>query len=327
MTGATAVGSGGSIYAISSVITIEGTSIKSTKANLGGCIAANSESQLAMRDVTVEGSEAIEAGGVVNTFETIVTIEDSHFKNFLRGGFVGDKVVELNLNNVIIEEGEYDFGGCLYCSRCSVVNIQKSTFQYCNATIAGGIYLGTRTDTAIAATYTLTNNTIAHNIAEEGGGLFTDNIKINITETLFNNNTAIGNVDFDVLNLIYGKGGGAVFACTAQSDCFFNLLRNKWHNNTAYANGGAISWNDIKPNNTDSEYINNTAAYAGNESSFPVTLVAVDEDGTFMAASNETRRLEDIPVATSVTSVASGQDEGRTLRIALVDHNGEICAT
>ena len=112
--------------------------------------------------------------------------------------------------------------------------------------------------------------------------MFTDNIKINLTDTLFNNNTATGNEDFDLLNIIYGKGGGAVFACTTMDDCVFNLLRNKWHNNTAYANGGAISWIDIKPNNVESEYINNTAAYAGDESSFPVTLVAVDEDGAPM---------------------------------------------
>ena len=308
MEDAVASRSGGCIFAISSEIILQDTNIKRTEAQVGGFILASLESTLTINSTTIEDSGSTETGGVVNSFQTYVTITESSFTNFRQGGVVGDLLYGVTLEGVTIQDGYNALGGCFQCSRCSDVSIKNSTFAECSATTGGGLYFNTFSDSYISKTYILEDIIVQDNVAEQAGGLYINNIKLNITDSNFVNNTADGNDRQDELKKVYGKGGGAKFDCEDFVDCVVYLVDTNWTSNHAHKNGGAYSWEDVMPKIINNEFINNTAEYGADVASYPTGLATVDEDGNPVSIqyNNASRRLNDDALIATLTNVASG---------------------
>ena len=112
--------------------------------------------------------------------------------------------------------------------------------------------------------FQIKNSNISENYGKKGGGLYVENLSINIVNTNFTKNLA-------------ESGGAIYFTCNYNRFCTFNLSGNYFSENRVNLSGGAIKWFSnvpiIEENNI---FYKNEGLYGVNISSQPVRLISVD---------------------------------------------------
>lgn len=102
----------------------------------------------------------------------------------------------------------------------------------------------------------------------------------------------ISNSEFYSNQAVDSDGGGVYLQCPDifQYNCEFRIADNKFENNTAKRNGGAISWLNSKPAIDDNTYKDNNAKYGNNIACFGSVLKLVDNTFRIQKA-ERSRRL------------------------------------
>ena len=72
------------------------------------------------------------------------------------------------------------------------VNIMNTTFNNNKAYHGGAVYLDNISDLTLLNTHLIDNCIFDSNTAEQAGAIYTNNIILNITNSHFTNNTALG---------------------------------------------------------------------------------------------------------------------------------------
>lgn len=318
----------GAIFAMSSKLTISNSTFENLESEAGGAIVIYSGSNLTMDTSIIKNSKSKDgSGGAILAFESYIEISDSVFDDYSESAISADKMNKFSLYRTTFSNGSGKNGGAISCTKCLQFFVEDCEFSYNNASsIGGAIYLYTTTD-IFTSPYVIKTSKFISNSAGKGGGIYTNNIHLNVTDCVFIGNDATFSTSTSVSNSIptYGNGGGLNLACTDMSDCSFFLLRNKFTKNFASYNGGAINWEDKMPNELNNVYEENTANYGNNIASFAIGLKAVDNDGNFV---DDNRILTDVAInLTSLSSLASGQPTTQVLTLALVDFYNNIVAT
>ncbi|CAG9309797.1 unnamed protein product [Blepharisma stoltei] len=320
----TSSGSGGAVFAISSTVVSTNSTFQHLSANSGGAILAYSDSTVTIATTKFINCTTVGTGAVIDTFQSSVSIHHSIFTNFSYTAIYGDKLYQLSITDAAFTYGFGIYGGALYCSTCTGIYIKSCLFAFNNATIGGALYMTTQSDSIIDTPYYIDKSIFTNNSASKGGAFYTNNVMVNITNSDFKYNQALASGSTIVGGVIeYGIGGGFVLECTDLSICEFNITNNSFTGNVASYNGGAYSWSDIMPLVESNTFINNSAPYAADVSSFPVSLVSVDDSGK----PQEYTRLLYSPVTQVLSDIASGQIASTPIKIALVDHNNQVIKT
>lgn len=101
-----------------------------------------------------------------------------------------------------------------------------------------------------------------------------------------------------------------MISCNYLSPCQNLIEDNRFINNSALKDGGAIKYDSYPPVLTNNTYTNNQAVYGTNVASYPVKIMKLN--GT---------RLEEF---TSVTDAPSGEALEYSVHLAIVDVDGVI---
>ena len=119
-----------------------------------------------------------------------------------------------------------------------------------------------------------------------------------------------------VVNTIF-IGNKAVTGAGIQARClsslpWFTILQNvTFQNNIASQNGGAIYYDQYRPEMTNVTFINNTAPSGPDISSYPVKVVLTGTNSSFI----------------NLTNVASGQTQDVNLKFSVVDYDNQLSTT
>lgn len=104
------------------------------------------------------------------------------------------------------------------------------------------------------------NSLFLNNIAFENGAIFLYNINISLNGNIFENN--------------YGKRGAAIYCFNSEKNIMrIRISKNIFKNNYAEIEGGAIKWNDEKPELLNNTFLNNSAIYGKDVASFPIRII------------------------------------------------------
>jgi len=168
------------------------------------------------------------------------------------------------------------------------------------------------------------NNFFQGNRAVMGGALYSDSLAVLLQDNRFLDNLADpsnypgAEIDSE------GVGGALVATCPHFVMCNFTLTHNVFERNIAAHKGGVMHWFDTFPNVGNNTWTNNSATYANEIASFPVRLGLLLENGTL---ANYLPDNSSIPLIARFEGLASGQTSNETVRIALIDHYGNIVTT
>ncbi|CAG9330612.1 unnamed protein product [Blepharisma stoltei] len=325
-TGGTSTSSAGSIFSISSTVNIyNGTfNTNSAKNGGGGVILSYSSSTLVIYNSAFYNSYSKDVGGVIIGYESDLTVESTIMKNYKVGAIYGSKMNSVTIKNSKFYNGAGTNGGSLTCISCISVYLYNCYFQENTADTGGAIYLSTSSDTEIGNPYIIKQSSFWNNSASLGGGIYTNNISLNVSSSTFVGNIANTTSEIVGTTPTTGNGGGINLACSDFTTCVFNITYNSFTENYAKYNGGGINWIDVFPIAYGNTFKDNKASYAPEISSFAIKLMAVDKSGNLVEYN---RRLDDIPTATSISGIASGQTTTKSITLALVDYYGNIVAT
>ena len=152
--------------------------------------------------------------------------------------------------------------------------------------------------------YSIVNCTFDSNQAQHKGAVLLSNADAHIQGSLFINNSVW---DSDHLE---GSGAGMYLECLDRtSSCAVRVENCSFIGNSARKNGGGIAWTDSKPELRDLRFVNNTATYGANISSFPVTLSHAADHSLLIK---------------NIESVPSGQPSKATIVVYLLDHYSQV---
>lgn len=160
----------------------------------------------------------------------LLTSQNSRIFNVLDG-------VNLNLSNIIFENGGSTNGGAIYVSSGASVEIENAIFRKLNKANNGGAIYSEGDLTII--------NSQFHDISasSNGGAIFIENGNLNISDSIFNSITAAGD-------------GGAIYVLSADE----LIVSNSSFEDLSAVNGGAICSNADSNNITQSKFIDNHAS-------------------------------------------------------------------
>ncbi|CAG9309876.1 unnamed protein product [Blepharisma stoltei] len=319
-------GSGGAIFAISTSITALNCVFSNLQANSGGAILAYSDSSLFIQSSNFTHLTSYSTGAVFDLYQSNVTILNSFFENFSSTGIYGDKLGNLYVTGSSFNSANGVNGGAIYCIACSDIAIKTSRFVNCNATLGGAVHLITSSDSMINSVYIVDETYFINNTALNGGAVYANNILLNLTNSfIYHNHAYVSDSDQANTKIQYGIGGGLFLNCKDLDICKFYLINNYFRGNAASYNGGAYAWDDIMPISIDNIFLNNSAAYAPNVASYPISMVAESSNSSLRRL--ESRSLGAPPIIANLENVASGQTYTTPLIIALIDHDGNVVKT
>ncbi|WP_455645650.1 beta strand repeat-containing protein [Methanosphaera sp.] len=267
--------SGGAIYNLDSILTINNSIFANNSAPRGGVIY-NSRGTITINNSTFTNNSAIERAGVIhNHYDGILYVYNSTFTNnsAVNGGVIHnfadtDSYVTIN-NSRFINNSASDVGGVI--SNNATVTVGNSTFTNNSANIGGAIY-NSKTQTILTSNFT-------NNKAVKAGAIYADYASgsgnINIDRCVFTNNTAtskntsdeviggalVNNGTLTMTNVNFTSNtardqGGAIYSHRA-----FTMTNSTFRNNNANE-GGAI-YNRAGVTITNANFISNNATNRG----------------------------------------------------------------
>ena len=127
-----------------------------------------------------------------------------------------------------------------------------------------------------------------------GGAILVENSDVTIFNTTFDNNTAM-------------HGAAIAFKCTSMTLCSLNATENRFVDNTAVQEGGAIYYDYNRPEIANNIFIDNQAQYGPDIASYPVKIVMNGSNTGYMSISN----------------VGSGTEYENSIVLALLDFDNQ----
>jgi len=303
--------SGGAFNIVGSNLTVTNSRLDRISALSGAGFIAYSKCFVWLDLVTMSYMSASDSAiGLIS--EGTLTVKNSQFAYFGSGGIQADKLTAAYIVGSQFSYGTGVLGGAFSCTRCKNVIIQNSVFTRNSANWGGGLYLTTQSDSVVSNQYLVEYTTFTYNTAWRGGGAFSNNINIKYNNCSFESNNATLPEDHSTGD--WGRGGAVLPDCKDMPSCIFNFTACYFAANHADVSGGALAWQDVRPNVTQTTFRGNTAEYAADISSFAVSIQQV---------TGSKRRLEGI----ALSNLASGQVATQSLMVALVDHYGNVVTT
>ncbi|CAG9311412.1 unnamed protein product [Blepharisma stoltei] len=311
----TSTSSAGAIFSISSTVLINKSKFENNAASGGGggVILSYSSSVLHVNDSSFVNSYCTDRGGIITAYEGDLTLQNTSCENYKDGAIAADKMHSVYLKNSKFYKGVGTLGGALFCTSCNIIEISDSEFSENHAYTGGALYLYTTGDNKISKPYIISKSIFTENKSALGGGIYTDNISLNVSSSAFSQNRAESDTSVTSSIPTLGNGGAINLACSDLASCAFNITDCNFTENFATSNGGAINWEDCMPFVEGNDFSNNEAQYAPEISSYAVQLTALDKWGN---ATDSNRVLSDIVLK----DVASGQIVVQSLILALVDY-------
>ena len=199
--------------------------------NMGaGAYIANSSDDLVTRIVTFENTafenNTAKNGGAIAVYASSSKLEEGGIVEVKNCDFTGNKAVNTSDNEVTSNV----FGGAIYLTRKSTLDIADSDFTGNEALFEGGaIYASGESDTIIKNS-TFKNNTTTSNTIDKGGAVSVHSANLDFDTVTFEGNSTTTN-------------GGAIYvsyttASTVNSDV--NIKDSNFVKNVAGKNGGAL---------------------------------------------------------------------------------------
>ncbi len=195
-----------------------------------GAYIANSSDDLVTRIVTFENTtfknNIAKNGGAIAVYASSSQLEEGGIVEVKNCGFTGNKAV----NTTDKEVTSNVFGGAIYITRKSTLNIEDSSFEGNEALFEGGaIYSAGESDTVVKNS-TFKNNTTTSNTTDKGGAVSVHSANLDFDTVTFEGNSTTTN-------------GGAIYvsyttASTVNSDV--NIKDSNFVKNIAGKNGGAL---------------------------------------------------------------------------------------
>ena len=160
----------------------------------------------------------------------LLTSQDSRIFNVLDG-------VNLNLSNIIFENGGSTNGGAIYVSSGASVEIENAIFRKLNKASNGGAIYSEGDLTIINSQFQDLSS------SSNGGAIFIENGNLNISDSLFSGISADGD-------------GGAIYVLSGNN----LIVSNSTFEDLSAINGGAIYSNAYSNNITKSKFVDNHAS-------------------------------------------------------------------
>ncbi|CDW84065.1 UNKNOWN [Stylonychia lemnae] len=209
------------------------------------------------QDVVISKSEFKENQAQKNTMsilysnsKKIVDYQQSYKMDETTGSFIF-LIFDVNIliDNCQFVGGSSNYGGVLYISGDSVVNIKNSRFINNQATAKGGVIYSS----GFKSIY----------IGEQS--TFIDNTAVDNGEDIYITNS-YNTISFNRITN-QGSGGAIYYTCNSQSlNCIMKFIGSLiFESNKADLQGGAIFWDQLEPitNQSQISFINNKAHYYG----------------------------------------------------------------
>ncbi|CAG9321986.1 unnamed protein product [Blepharisma stoltei] len=301
--------SGGSIYALSSSVSLANTIFINSTSSVGNAILAFSTalniSQCQFLNTYSSGS-----GGVISIFGNHAFIEKSFFENFAYSAIDGSEMESLKIIGTSFKNSLGKVGGAINSINSAYIYIDSCYFNNNTSIYGGALYFTFTSNTINSQNYEIISTEFVNNTSSAGGAIYLNNINIEIKFCEFYENKAFMTSQISGFTHESGIGGAIYFGCSYSGECNFNVFSNVFVGNSADYEGGAIDWFDVMPKFVNNLFENNKAIYGENIASYPVSMKIIN--------SNWTGGLNDL---------ASGQLTTTPLVIGLIDHLGYIVST
>ena len=329
------------IQAMSSTLTILGSTFRRQKGHYGAMMAASQFTTVFVSNCVLEDLQAIKKGGVVSASQTVrLTFENTEFRNIRGsgGGLINideesslamtectvtscsssDSLILSNTGRITILTTSFrnTIGAVLYGKSLELLNISASVIEEVTASSSAITCVD-------CSTMTLSDTEITECKGSGlGGGLKIESNTGSSALSMLSNVTFRGNTAtqgggvavssgtfiltrsiFDS-NAATNQGGGLFLSCS--SNCTYNVSHTEFRGNNAELQGGAIQWTDIKPTLYNISYTENYAPYGADVASFPAGLLL--------------QSLDEL-------TLTSGQIMSEPLKVAVVDHYFKVVQT
>lgn len=304
----------GAIYMLSSTLSLKGSSFRNSNGNSSIIYASK------LNDITLENTQFMnnkiknDEGSLVYLDKGNLTLKSVIVHDFNKYAFHINTAYSIILQSSYISNGGSTNlkGSGLYAPSCQYLQIVNSTFENISSLHGGAIYIESLNSSNLPL-FIINSSRFIGNTAIEYGAVYLNGGDLNIKNSTFESNIATGIISQNYQNK--GKGGALYLGCDeATWTCAISLSHNRFSNNSALSNGGAIYWDSFEPDfiNHTNTFISNTAVYGNDTASYPVALqiLSINKD-TFL---------------TKLDEVASGQNIEFEVVIGLVDSNGQVIA-
>lgn len=229
----------------------------------GGAYVANSNEELVTRIVTFENTlfenNTARNGGAVAVYASNEELSEGGILEVQKCNFIKNKAV----NTKDTEVTSNVFGGAIYITRKSTLNIADTNFEENEALFEGGaIYAAGESETTVTGS-TFTKNKTAHESDAKGGAVSVHSATLDFDNATFTENSTCKNggavyvsyttalpvnSDVNIKNSNFGKNsagnaGGAIYvtkhAVETQEDEIVNIKNTSFSENTAALGGAA----------------------------------------------------------------------------------------
>ena len=300
---------------------------------LGGALSIL-QSTLIIDSSQFEYNTGTTSGGSIYSTASTITISRTRF--YFGQSALGDEIYCDNLSRLILSTCSFLYSQTLgtsssssvYVLESSYVSVENSLFSSSSDNISGLIAWGTPSVTISNSIFknirslsygalgcinhsnngivTITNSTFIDNYSlSTGAGVYIENMGLIMDNCIITKNTA--RLD----------GGGMYLITPVCTNCIFNISgKSSFTNNTSGGYGGAIKWQDYKPNIDATVLVgNNTSLYGGDLASIPISLKI-----------SSRRSLTDSPDFI-IFSAAPGQQYSKIINISIYDYYDNVVVT
>ncbi|CAG9321999.1 unnamed protein product [Blepharisma stoltei] len=298
--------SGGSIYALSSSLTLETSLFENSVSSSGNAILAFS-TVMSISECKFLNTYSSGSGGVININGNRIFIEKSIFENFTNSAIDGTEMESLTVIDTSFKNSLGKVGGAISCTNTEYIFIESCAFMNNTSLYGGALYFEIKSNMMNRQPYEVISSEFINNTASAGGAIFVDSISIDVKSSKFCNNTAINSYSMLESSNDSGIGGAIKLGCSYSGECNFNVFSNDFVGNIADYEGGAVVWKEVMPDFKNNSFDDNEAEYGSNIASYPVTMKIMN--------TNWNGGLDDL---------ASGQPTTTPLIISLIDHLGSV---
>jgi hypothetical protein len=304
----TANDDGGGLYVADSGVTMSRCTVVdvTSKWNGGFMWVQGKDSSIHITDSSFNNLSSGLPGSFIYLTQGSIEISGTQVKAFSDVAIYASQASQLVVQNSSFSGGRGTFGACVTCLKCKAVSVVMSSFQD-NYSSRGGAAVMLVDQTSLSdASFLISGCSFTNNRGTVGGAVQADSVKLEVKDSTFTLNSA------DTFN-----GGAMSLSCLLYTNCVFKVSGSSFTQNTAEVNGGALAWANNQPTLSTNSFADNKAKYGADVASFPMKLGAVNKEGELI----EDRRLSEY------IGIASGQNLPEPVRIALVDHYGQVVRT
>jgi hypothetical protein len=299
---------GGGLFVADSAVTMNKCTVTdvASKGNGGFMWMQGKDSSIYITDSSFKNLSSALLGSFIYLAQGSIEISGTQVKAFSDVAIYASQASQLIVHDCSFSEGRGTYGSCVACLKCKAVSVLKSSFEDNYSTKSGAAVVLVEQTSLSDASLLISGCSFTNNTAPIGGAVQADSVKLEVKDSTFTRNSANSS-----------NGGAMSLSCLLSINCVFKVSGSSFTQNTAEVNGGALAWAHNQPILSANSFTYNKAKYGADLASFPMKLSAVDEYGELV----EARRLSEY------IWIASGQNLPEPVRIALVDHYGQVVRT